>query len=81
MSSRKQYHACSKEGGKKVQRDISAKEKASSQQVDKKTKNRMRAMQKKNWGREQRRNAFLTFCNKPFHQDESRSNINDRITL
>jgi hypothetical protein len=28
-----------------------AKEKASSQQVDKKTKNRMRAMQKKNWGR------------------------------
>jgi hypothetical protein len=40
-----------KEGGKKVQREISAKEKASSQQVDKKTKNRMRAMQKKNWGR------------------------------
>jgi hypothetical protein len=51
MSSRKRYHACSKEGGKKVQRDISAKEKASSQQVDKKTENRMRAMQKKNWGR------------------------------
>jgi hypothetical protein len=36
---------------KKVQRDISAKEKASSRQVDKKTKNRMRGMQKKNWGR------------------------------
>jgi hypothetical protein len=36
---------------------------------------------KEELGEKQRRNAFLTFCNKPFHQDESRSNINDIITL
>ncbi len=36
---------------------------------------------KEELGEKQRRNVFLTFCNKPFHQDESRSNINDRITL
>jgi hypothetical protein len=36
---------------------------------------------KEELGEKQRRNAFLTFCNKPFHRDESRSNINNRITL
>ncbi len=36
---------------------------------------------KEELGEKQRRNAFLTFCNKSFHQDESRSNINDIITL